>query len=51
MEDPSGLRNTKGKVLIVDDASDTLEIIQKLLSFEGYDVVLASTGEEGVKKV
>jgi two-component system cell cycle response regulator len=41
----------KGKVLIVDDAPDTLDIIQKLLSFEGYEVILASTGEEGVKKV
>jgi CheY-like chemotaxis protein len=37
----------KGKVLIVDDAPDTLDIIQKLLSFEGYEVVLATTGEEG----
>ncbi len=41
----------KGKVLVVDDASDTLEIIQKLLRYEGYDVTVASTGEEGVKKV
>jgi len=41
----------KGKVLIVDDAPDTLEIIQKLLHYAGYDVMIASTGEEGVKKV
>ncbi len=41
----------KGKVLVVDDAPDTLEIIQKLLHYEGYDVTIASTGEEGVKKV
>jgi diguanylate cyclase (GGDEF)-like protein len=41
----------KGKVLVVDDAPDTLEIIQKLLQYEGYDVTMASTGEEGVKKV
>lgn len=41
----------KGKVLIVDDAPDTLEIIQKLLHFEGYEVITARTGEEGVKKV
>jgi diguanylate cyclase (GGDEF)-like protein len=40
----------KGKILIVDDAPDTLDIIQKLLSFEGYEVILAATGEEGVKK-
>jgi two-component system cell cycle response regulator len=44
-------KNIKGKVLIVDDAPDTLEIIQKLLRYEGYDVTMASTGEEGVKKV
>ena len=51
MENPFIPKSSKGKVLIVDDASDTLDIIQKLLSFEGYDVILASTGEEGVKKV
>ncbi len=41
----------KGRVLVVDDAPDTLEIIQKLLHYEGYDVTIASTGEEGVSKV
>ena len=46
----SNHRRSKGKVLIVDDAPDTLEIIQKLLHFEGYDVITAPTGEEGVKK-
>jgi diguanylate cyclase (GGDEF)-like protein len=51
MEDPLIHNGTKGKVLIVDDAPDTLEIIQKLLRFEGYDVTTTSTGEEGVKKV
>jgi len=51
MEDLFIHRVTKGKVLIVDDAPDTLEIIQKLLNFEGYDVITAPTGEEGVKKV
>jgi len=51
MENPSNLKNPKGKVLIVDDAPDTLEIIQKLLSYEGYEIILASTGEEGVKRV
>lgn len=50
MENRTGRRNIKGKVLIVDDAPDTLEIIQKLLHYEGYDVVMASTGEEGVRK-
>ena len=44
-------KEVKGKVLVVDDAPDTLEIIQKLFHYEGYDVATASTGEEGVKKV
>lgn len=51
MENPSVHRDIKGKVLIVDDVPDTLEIIQKLLFFEGYDIITASTGEEGLKKV
>ncbi len=51
MEDLTVRRDVKGKVLIVDDAPDTLEIIQKLLHYEGYDVAMASTGEEGVKRV
>ena len=51
MEKTAVHRDAKGKVLIVDDAPDTLEIIQKLFRYEGYDVALASTGEEGVKKV
>jgi diguanylate cyclase (GGDEF)-like protein len=51
MEDPSIHSKAKGKVLIVDDEPDTLEIIQKLLRYEGYNVLIASTGEEGVKKV
>jgi two-component system cell cycle response regulator len=41
---------TKGKVLIVDDEPDALEILQALLGIEGYHVINASTGEEGVEK-
>jgi diguanylate cyclase (GGDEF)-like protein len=51
MDDSTVPRDVKGKVLIVDDAPDTLEIIRKLLNYEGYDVAMASTGEEGVKRV
>jgi two-component system, cell cycle response regulator len=50
MEESSVPSRPKGKILIVDDAPDTVEIIQKLLSYEGYDVITAFTGEEGVKK-
>lgn len=50
MEASSVPMRPTGKVLIVDDAPDTVDIIQKLLSYEGYDVITASTGEEGVEK-
>lgn len=50
MEVPSVPNKVKGKVLIVDDVSDTREIIKKLLHYEGYEVIMASTGEEGVRK-
>jgi diguanylate cyclase (GGDEF)-like protein len=50
MEDQSLHKVTKGKVLVIDDAPDTLEIIQTLLRYEGYDVITALTGEEGVRK-
>lgn len=51
MEKSTARKDAKGKILVVDDAPDTLEIIQKLLRYEGYDVALALTGEEGVKKI
>jgi diguanylate cyclase (GGDEF)-like protein len=50
MENQSTPKETRGKVLIVDDAPDTREIIQKLLYYEGYEVITASTGEEGLSK-
>ena len=51
MENPSSLKSPPGKVLIVDDEPDTLEIIRRLLQFEGFEILTAPTGEEGVKKV
>jgi two-component system cell cycle response regulator len=50
MEESSNHSGPKRKVLIVDDEPDTLEIIQALLVVEGYEVLTAPTGEEGVKK-
>ena len=50
MERSSQHNGPKGKVLIVDDEPDTLEILQALLGIEGYHVISASTGEEGVEK-
>jgi len=40
-----------GRVLVVDNDPDALENIRKLLQTEGYEVLAASTGEEGVLKV
>jgi diguanylate cyclase (GGDEF)-like protein len=51
VKDPSYPENRKGRILIVDDAPDTLDIIQTLLRYEGYEVMTVSTGEDGVKKV
>jgi two-component system cell cycle response regulator len=39
----------QAKILIVDDVPDTVEIIKKLLEYEGYDVFTAYSGEEGVR--
>lgn len=41
----------KGKILIVDDAVDTVELLKKRLRFEGYDTAEAYDGEEGLKRV
>ena len=39
------------RVLVVDSDPDALENIRKLLQTEGYEVLAASAGEEGVLKV
>jgi signal transduction histidine kinase len=41
----------KGKILIVDDAVDTVELLKKRLRFEGYDTAEAYDGEEALKQV
>ena len=51
MTEPSLFDNSQGRVLIVDDEPDTRDIIGRLLRFEGFDVLTASSGEEGVKRV
>ena len=40
----------KGKVLIVDDEPDTISLIKTLLINEGYEVIDALKGEEGLIK-
>lgn len=38
------------KILLVDDDSDYLEVTQLMLMDEGYDVIPAINGEDGVTK-
>ena len=40
--------NRKGTILVVDDEEIMREILETLLTREGYDVKLASSGEEGL---
>jgi len=39
------------KILIVDDAVDTVELLKKRLRFEGYDTAEAYDGEEALQQV
>ena len=38
------------KILLVDDDSDYLEVTQLMLMDEGYDVIPATNGEDGITK-
>ena len=39
---------TKPKILVVDDEPDILELVRLNLAREGYDVITATTGEQGL---
>ena len=41
----------KGSVLIVDDHTDTRELLAEYLSYLGFDVATAATGEDAVTMV
>ncbi|MEW6215036.1 MAG: response regulator, partial [Nitrospirota bacterium] len=41
----------KSKILIADDAVDTVELLKKRLRSEGYDTAEAYDGEEALKQV
>ena len=41
----------KGKILVVEDNADEASLIKMILEPEGYEVALASNGEEGLEKV
>jgi two-component system, OmpR family, alkaline phosphatase synthesis response regulator PhoP len=40
---------TKEKILVVDDEEDILELVRYNLAREGYKILCAATGEEGLK--
>ncbi len=39
----------KKRILIIDDEPTALEVLTKILQYEGYDVVTAANGAEGVE--
>lgn len=41
----------EGRVLVVDDEPDAVELLQEFLSAKGYEVITASDGEEALRKV
>lgn len=41
----------KSKILVVEDNADEASLIKMILEPEGYEVALASNGEEGLEKV
>lgn len=41
----------KGSILVVDDEAEIREGLEALLASEGFEVVLAATGEEGLRKL
>ena len=41
----------KPKILVVDDDDRSLRLVEAMLAPEGYEVVLAHSGQEGVDKI
>jgi CheY-like chemotaxis protein len=40
----------KGKILVADDELDTLNLVKMVLEDDGYQVILASNGQEAIEK-
>ncbi len=40
----------KAKVLYIEDNRDNMTLVQRVLEIEGYEVISAATGREGLKK-
>lgn len=47
----SGEARPRGRILVVDDNADNLDVVATRLRFRGYDVDAATTGEEALEKV
>ena len=43
--------SSKGKILLVDDDLDFLEIHKTILENHGYEVLTATNGKEGLRRV
>lgn len=41
----------KGKVLVVDDDPDFVEVTRTILEAEGFEVISAANGDQGVEKM
>ncbi|HZX58767.1 MAG TPA: response regulator, partial [Mucilaginibacter sp.] len=41
----------QGKLLIIDDEERLRNLMARILQLEGYEVITASTGREGLKKL
>jgi two-component system sensor histidine kinase HydH len=46
-----GHKEEKGTILIVDDTAATIDLIRSVLEGQGYDVMVATSGEKAVKRV
>lgn len=45
------MRNSKGKILVVDDEKSMREVLEIFLKGEGYDVVVADGGESAIESI
>ena len=46
----SDKKNVQGKILVVDDEPDLVDTVRCRLEFNGYEVVTAENGKEGLEK-
>ncbi len=46
-----GIEESKFKVLVIDDELDLCRLFERILGKEGYSVILAYNGFEGIKRI